>query len=245
MKTALVLSAGGMYAAWQAGAWRALARRLDPEIVIGASAGALNAWAIASNADPDALAREWLAPELAHVAKWRWQAPWRGVFDAGPLVALIQSLTARYTPRRELGIVAVDLPRLRPRLFRYPGIGWRHLAASCAVLLGYEQVRIGGAWFTDGGLLGALPLWAAAEMGAGRALGVNALPVMPSRLVRWAVRGIRVFGRAPQTPAGLDARILSPSLPLGPLRDAVFWRRDAVERWIALGESDALAMAPW
>jgi predicted acylesterase/phospholipase RssA len=245
MKTALVLSAGGMYAAWQAGAWRALAGRLNPDIVVGASAGAMNAWVIASDAGPDALAREWVAPALAQVANWRWQAPWRGVFDAGPLVALIQSLTARYTPRRELGIVAVELPRLRPRLFHYPEIDWRHLAASCAVLLGYEQVRIGGAWFSDGGLLGALPLWAAAQMGAGRALGVHALPRMPSRLVRWAVHGLRAFGRAPQTPDGLDVRILLPSLPLGPLRDAVFWRRETVERWIALGEQDALSMPLW
>jgi predicted acylesterase/phospholipase RssA len=245
MKTALVLSAGGMFGAYQAGAWRALAGRFDPEIVVGASVGALNAWVIASDAGPHALAAEWLAPELARVAKWRLQPPWRGVFDASPLASLIQSLASRYTPRRELGIVAVELPRLRPRLFRYPELGCRHLAASCAVLFGYEQVRIGGAWFTDGGLLGTLPLWAAAEMGASRVLGINALPVMPSRAVRWGVRAIHALGRPPATPPGLETRIISPSRPMGTLRDALFWRRDAVERWIALGEKDALAAPLW
>jgi predicted acylesterase/phospholipase RssA len=245
MKTALALSAGGMFGAYQAGAWRALAGRFDPEIVVGASAGALNAWAIASDADPQALADEWLAPQLAQLARWRLQAPWRGVFDASPLAELIQSLTSRYTPHRELGIVAVELPRLRPRLFRYPEIGWRHLVASCAVLFGYEQVRIGGAWYTDGGLLGALPLWAAAEMGAGRVLGINALPFMPSRAVRWGVRVIRALGRPPQAPPGMETRVISPSRPMGPLRDALFWRREAVERWIALGEEDARVTPLW
>jgi NTE family protein len=46
-KTALVLSAGGMFGAYQAGAYKAIADLAPPDIVVGASVGALNGWAIA------------------------------------------------------------------------------------------------------------------------------------------------------------------------------------------------------
>ena len=68
MKTALVLSGGGMFGAWQAGVWRALAPYLKPDLVVGASVGALNGWAIAGGASPDELIDSWMNPDLAHFA---------------------------------------------------------------------------------------------------------------------------------------------------------------------------------
>src|SRR2546427_8151414 len=41
-KTALVLSGGGMFGAYQAGVWKALSHELSPDIVVGASVGALD-----------------------------------------------------------------------------------------------------------------------------------------------------------------------------------------------------------
>ncbi len=38
-KTALVLSAGGMFGAYQAGAWGEISARFQPDLVVGASAG--------------------------------------------------------------------------------------------------------------------------------------------------------------------------------------------------------------
>ncbi len=237
MKTALVLSAGGMFGAWQAGAWKALAARFDPHIVVGASAGALNGWAIAGGVPPEELAGQWLAPAAAALAAFH--PTWRSVFDSRALHRRIEALWSSYRPQRGIGVVAVELPRLRPRLFRDGEIGPRHLAASCAVLFAYEQIRIGGKFYTDGGLLGALPLWAAAEMGAGRIIALNAFPRNPSRLVRGAVSGLRAFAPPPLAlPSSTEVFMLAPSEPLGPLRDAMFWRREAIERWIALGERD-------
>lgn len=43
---ALVLSAGGMYAAWEVGVWKALRERIAIDLVVGASAGAWNGWAL-------------------------------------------------------------------------------------------------------------------------------------------------------------------------------------------------------
>jgi len=45
--TALVLSAGGMFAAWEAGVWNVLHKRVRPDMIVGASAGAWNAWVLA------------------------------------------------------------------------------------------------------------------------------------------------------------------------------------------------------
>ena len=78
----------------------------------------------------------------------------------------IRRMMARYTPRMPFAITATELPRMKPRIFRDSEITWRHLAASCALPFALPQVRIGTHWYSDGGLLGALPLWAAAELGA-------------------------------------------------------------------------------
>ena len=61
-KTALVLSAGGMFGAYQAGAYRAIAEIAPPDIVVGASVGALNGWPIAGGCTPDHLIERWLDP---------------------------------------------------------------------------------------------------------------------------------------------------------------------------------------
>ena len=63
--TALVLSAGGMYGAYQAGAWRALADVFRPDLVVGASIGALTGWAIAGGCDPDELVDRWMHLDAA------------------------------------------------------------------------------------------------------------------------------------------------------------------------------------
>jgi predicted acylesterase/phospholipase RssA len=60
-----------MFAAYQAGAWKVLAARLRPDVVIGASAGALNAWAIAGGAGPEELAAAWLDEAVAEMSRLR------------------------------------------------------------------------------------------------------------------------------------------------------------------------------
>jgi predicted acylesterase/phospholipase RssA len=234
-----------MFGAYQAGAWKALAGRLRPDMVVGASVGALNAWIIAGGAAPEELERYWLDPCGARMASFRLaQPPWRGVFDARPLYARIEKLWRWYRPRIEIGVVAVELGTLRPRLFRNEEIGWEHLAASCAVLTCYPQVRLGARLYTDGGLLSALPLGAAAEMGAARIVAVNALPEATSRLVGLAVKGFRALAPRPAAPLqATELRTISPGRRLGSLREALFWNEAAVRRWVARGEADAARTA--
>ena len=119
---------------------------------------------------------------------------------------------------------------------RGPEITWRHLAATCTIPFGFPPVRIQGRWYVDGGLLGALPLWAAEEMGATRAIAVNALTTLPFRMLHKAMRGRRAS-------AALEVIRIEPSIPLGSLHDAVCWSRANVERWVEQGERDANRVA--
>jgi hypothetical protein len=50
---------------------------------------------------------------------------------------------------------------------------------------------------------------------------------------------MRLFPRPRHCRPDIRLTLLSPSEPLGSVNDAVFWKRENVERWIALGERDA------
>jgi predicted acylesterase/phospholipase RssA len=226
---ALVLSGGGLFGAWQAGAWSALARRLvlerAPGLIVGASVGSLNGYLIASGATPGELRAMWLDPAFGRFSD---------------LPSNIRRMMARYTPRMPFAITATELPRMKPRIFRDSEITWQHLAASCALPFALPQVRIGTKWYSDGGLLGALPLWAAAELGAKRMIGLQALPQPPSW---WLGHGVRAFraiaGNNPTVPPGIDVHEIRPGRRLGSVRDTIQWKRSNIERWLDQGAEDA------
>jgi NTE family protein len=224
--TALVLSAGGMFAAWEAGVWKSLSGRFRPDLIVGASAGAWNGWAIAGGCSAEDLIHEWMDSATARI----------GLFRAEALDQRARELFLCYQPRIPFGLTVVEVPRLRARLVSGSAITWRHLAATCAIPFGFPAVRIQGRRYVDGGLLGGLPLWAAEEMGATRAIAVNALTTLPFRMLHEAMRGRRAS-------AALEVIRIEPSTQLGSLRDAVCWSRANVERWIEQGERDANRVA--
>ena len=225
MKLALVLSGGGMFGAWQAGAWRALSGRFAPDLVVGVSVGALNGYAIAGGAGPEDLCALWLDGGLASL---------------GSLPRTIRGLLERYSPRCEYAAVMTDLLRLKPVIVNSSELTWKHLAASCAVPLVLPQRRIDGRWYSDGGLLNPLPVWAAVDLGATHIVALHALPEIPSRLLAPFVRGFRnVAGHHPPAPSEVSLQVLMPSRRLGRMRDALVWKRANVERWLAQGFEDA------
>ncbi|PWU00877.1 MAG: hypothetical protein C5B51_24330 [Terriglobia bacterium] len=117
------------------------------------------------------------------------------------------------------------------RLVRGSEITWRHLAATASIPFLFPSVSIDGRRYVDGGLLGALPVWAAEEMGAARVIAVQCLTGLPFRVLRSILpsRGVS---------PGLQVTFVVPSQPLGSIREALFWSRTNTERWIALGERD-------
>ena len=143
---------------------------------------------------------------------------------------------ARFTPRIEFAVVVTDAMRLEPRIFRGPEITWRHLAASCAIPGVLRQYRIGGRWYTDGGLLNPLPVYAAAELGATRIIALNALPQVPSRLLRPFVNGFRhVAGHHPPLAEAVKLVSIDTGGALGSMSEALRWNGDNIERWMDLG----------
>ena len=244
MKTALVLSGGGMFGAYQAGAWKALSRELAPDIVVGASVGALNGWYIAAGATADDLERHWLDPVSAEIMAYRGpRSLWSGVFDPRPLETRAKFLVNQYALRVDFGVVLVQLPWLRPKLVRNAEVSWRHLVATCAVPGGFPPVRIGGALYCDGGLLEATPVWAAFEMGATRVIAVNASRFIPPPMVGMMIKGVRRWRRSPAhaIPGAGEVVMITPKDYLGRMLDGAAWRRENIERWIGMGEADALA----
>jgi NTE family protein len=239
-KTALVLSAGGMFGAYQAGAWSELAARFQPDAVAGASAGALNGWAIAGGCPPDELIRRW--KDRSSSAFLKPQAPlrlWRGLLDDVSFSNHVREFFSLFTPRIPCGIVITDLVRRSPRLVSSPAITWQHLAASAAIPIAFPPVRIDGRWYADGGLLNPLPIWAAAEMGATRVVAVNALPVLPSRLLRAGARVLRFLSPRISPPGSLEVILIQPAGSLGTLTESIRWNRDTIQRWIDQGAEDA------
>jgi NTE family protein len=243
VKTALVLSAGGMFGAYQAGVWQALQPVFRPDLVVGCSVGSINGWAIAAGVSGEELARTWLDPRCATLmSPRRPRRPWPPLFDPGPLEEMIQELTATYRPQVPFALAVTELPRLRLRILEGPELTWRHILASCAVPLGFPPVRIDGRKYCDGGLLNVMPVWAAERLGAERAIAVNALPSMPLNVLRAGVRMVRWL--APREPrvSRLQVIGLGPERALGTLREALTWEPERIRRWIERGRRDAEAL---
>jgi NTE family protein len=227
--TALVLSAGGMYAAWEVGVWKALREHIAIDLVVGASAGAWNGWAIAGGATVGELERDWLDPATGRILAWGPHST--GLLRPEALHRKSRDLCARYRPRIPFGLTVVEVPRLRTRLVRDCDVTWQHLAASCTIPFCFPPVRIGRKYYVDGGLRGALPLWAAEAMGATRAIAVNSL-------TGWPFRGVHALLGQRRAGAALEVIRIEPSEPLGRLRDSVVWSGPNITRWFALGERD-------
>jgi NTE family protein len=218
-----------MFSAWEAGVWKAIHERVRPDIIVGASAGAFNGWAIAGGCAPEELIGDWLDPRTASILKPGLTLG--GLAPAEPLHLKAREMFKRYRPKTRFGLTVVEVPRMRVKLICDDDVTWRHLAATCSIPVVLPPVRIAGRMYVDGGLLGALPLWAAEEMGATRALALNVLTFQPFRTLRRIIR--------PRSPsAALDVISIEPSERLGGIIDMVRWRRSNIECWIEMGERD-------
>jgi NTE family protein len=240
VKTALVLSAGGMFGAYQAGVWKALEPVFRPDVVVGCSIGSVNGWAIASGIPSGELIRTWLNPRAATLMRPRKpRRPWQAFFDPAPLSEMIQELAAVYTPQVPFALAVTRLPQLRLEIVQTPEVTWRHVLASCAVPVGYPPVRIDGRLYCDGGLLNVMPEWAAARFGVDHAITVNVMPSAPMNAMRATVRMVRLMApREPQL-TGVETLRLGPARLLGSLHDAISWDAGNIRRWIDRGQADA------
>ncbi len=233
-----------MYGAYEAGAWKALADVFHPDLIVGASIGAVNGWAIAGGCEPDELIHRWCSLEEA--GHYRWKVPktvFGGVLDSEPLQRAIQDIHKSFQPRIEYAMVLTDLLRLRPRVFQAGEVTWQHLVATTAIVGIFDQMRIGRRLYSDGGLLCAVPIWAAAELGATKALVIDVLPESPGVFAKIFVGAIRLISPFHAvTPASMPIVKVGPAKLLGSPTDSLYWSRKNVEEWIRQGERDATAI---
>lgn len=240
-KRVLVLSGGGLFGAWQVGAWSVLRQHVSFDAIIGVSIGSLNGWAIAGGSTPEELTALWLDTARRGDNKLRIpRNPLDGLLDPTLFHELIGTLYSRYQPKVEYHAVITDLLRLKPTLIDGRDLQPCHLEASCALLGMLPQRRIGNTLYTDGGFLGALPLWAARHCHATHVVALNAMPKMPwpIRAVLKPLRGLRA---RPQRVPAENTLILSPSKPLGHLKQGLLWKQAEIARWIDVGREDAEA----
>lgn len=232
-----------MFGAYHAGAWKALAPRFAPDAVVGASVGSLNGWMIAGGIESGQLIERWLSAQAAGKIAFHPPAHWRaGLLRVPYLEEWIREMHGHFTPRVPFGVVLTRLRPFGPVLARAPDVTWRHLASSCAVPALFPHYRLQGALYTDGGLVQALPLWAAAEFGCGRAIAIHCLPTLPFPGGRMASKLMRAVSRHDfSTAAEMSVLTIAPAEPLGGLRDFLRWKRDCIERCIERGFLDAEA----
>lgn len=222
---ALVLSGGGLWGAWQAGAWSVLADVFKPDLIVGASIGSLNGYMLASGVSPAALVERWQNPEHR---------------DHRRLHENLRELTERCQLKMPFALTVTETARMRPRIYRDEEITWKHLAASCAVPMVLPQVKLDGRWLSDGGLLGPLPVWAAVELGATEILGLNVLTRFPSKVLAPFVVTFRAtFAPRHEVPPHVRVEVRQPSRLLGSLKSTMWGTGEEVRSWIDLGVDDA------
>jgi len=226
MARGLILSGGGFFGAFQAGAYEELG---EFDCVAGASAGALNAWAIASGMPPQELQAIWLRAAGATRAGLHWPRYWGdGWLDASHLEAMVREMVRDWRPRIELGVVVSQGWNLEQKLIRGAAVDAHALLASCAVPGLLPAKRIDGRLSFDGGIRDACPLWAPRAMGATEIVAVNVWTHLPA----W-------WPQPRHDRSG--ALLIEPPAALGPLRASALAGREQVSAWIDLGRQTARA----
>lgn len=179
-KLAFVLPGGGSLGAVQVGMLRALTEHgIKPDILVGASVGALNSAFFAANSDRagvDALERVWRSLRRQDVFQsgivQLVQRLWRG--DGGFGNAGLRALIERSLPYENiedapipLHILAADFMSGKPVVLSN-GRACEAIMASAAIPAAFPPVKVGEHFLVDGALATKTPIRIAAEMGCTR-----------------------------------------------------------------------------
>ncbi|MCU4186092.1 patatin-like phospholipase family protein [Acidiferrimicrobium sp. IK] len=195
MTTAWVLPGGASMGAIQVGQAEALvAAGHAPDLLIGTSAGSLNAAWLAADPTPRGVAslrRLWLEVRRNQIFPFRPVAAGLGLLGRRdhlvPNTALTRWLSAHLPYRRleearlPITVTATDLDTGDPVYFS-SGDAIPALVASCAVPGVFPPVALGGRTLVDGGLAADAPIEVAMEAGADRIFVLPTLgPTPPGR----------------------------------------------------------------
>ena len=225
-----------MFGAYQAGAWQVIAAHTTIDMVVGASVGALNGYAIASGCTPERLIEAWRDPSAGDTLR---RLPGSFRFDPAGMREQADRLIAEFTPQIPFALTTVEFPSFRTRIFRAPDITPAHLAATCSIPVFLPMVRMGGRRHMDGGILDRTPLWIAAAAGAKRIIVVDVLSRIDPWHVNAGIAAVRLVAHPQRTFPGVDITTITHSKPLGHITAAARWNRANVDQWIKFGVLDA------
>lgn len=179
-KTAFVLAGGGSLGAVQVGMLKALARHgVKPDLVVGASAGAINGAYAAARPDVDGIT------QLEHL----WTTTRRSdIFplSLGTFARLIVKRDFLLDPAGLERLIEANLPYRRLEDAPVPihivttdfvsgatrvlseGPAAKAIVASCAIPAAFPSIDIGGRHLVDGGIVSNTPIKLARDLGADR-----------------------------------------------------------------------------
>lgn len=236
---ALVLSGGGSKGALQAGMYRALVELgLEPDLIVGASVGAVNGSFIAAGLGPEALAEGWRRLSRGDLLRFNWSVLWRGLraeslFRQRPFRGFLEDTL----PVRRFEELAVPLHVVSTHLtLGAPctlgeGDLIEALLASASIpgLLPPVEVH-GDATHVDGSLGDNLPVRVARRLGAGPVIAFGTHTCDECRLGRLGLTD--VIGRAFGIAADCSLRRIADSLREDP--DLLILQPALAERVYAL-----------
>jgi NTE family protein len=148
---------------------------IQPELVVGTSAGSLVAALYASGKNSTQLKRIAETMEEAEITDWMMPILNRGALRGEALARYVNNqVNGRLIEQMKLplGIVATDLHSGEPVLFRRGNTG-AAVRASSAVPAVFQPVKIGTREYVDGGLVSPVPVRQARDMGANVVIAVD------------------------------------------------------------------------
>ena len=148
---------------------------IQPDLVVGTSAGSLVAALYASGKNSAQLRRVAETMEEAEITDWMMPILNRGALRGEALARYVNTqVGGRLIEQMKipLGIVATDLHNGEPMLFRRGNTG-SAVRASSAVPAVFQPVKIGTREYVDGGLVSPVPVRQAREMGANVIIAVD------------------------------------------------------------------------
>ena len=209
-KTAFVLAGGGSLGAVQVGMLKALVRHgVRPDLIVGASAGAINGAYVAARPDVagiEELQRLWLTTGRRDIfpltlRTWARLLIKRDfLLDPSGLLALIE----RNLPYRRLEDAAVPIHIITTDFLSgemrvlSSGPAAQAVVASCAIPAAFPSIRIDGRHLADGGITSNTPIKVARDLGATRLIILPtghacALKVPPTGAIASALHGLTLL----------------------------------------------------
>ena len=148
---------------------------IQPDLVVGTSAGSLVAALYASGKNSAQLRRVAETMEEAEITDWMMPILNRGALRGEALSRYVNAQVGNRLieqMKTPLGIVATDLHNGEAVLFRRGNTG-AAVRASSAVPAVFQPVKIGSREYVDGGLVSPVPVRQAREMGANVVIAVD------------------------------------------------------------------------